>query len=164
MKNESPLKEGNLQAMNRILTAMDSSIDEMIYAPEETLNLMNIKNIDLVKTLNAVVYHAKITNKLCDMKEVIENVEDIYEQFSWTQNCCGNKAISCLKQEESSLTYFFCKEHSYIVDSKSSDYHDLDRELSNTISDLKSMERLLVVVEEQMEYLKSKEINKDMST
>ena len=26
------------------------------------------------------------------------------------------------------------------------------------------MERLLVVVEEQMEYLKSKEINKDMST
>ena len=82
MKNESPLKEGNLQAMNRILTAMDSSIDEMIYAPEETLNLMNIKNIDLVKTLNAVVYHAKITNKLCDMKEVIENVEDIYEQFS----------------------------------------------------------------------------------
>ena len=75
-----------------------------------------------------------------------------------------NKAISCLKQNESISTDFFCKEHSYFVNTDCEGYHDLNSELTTNKSTLKSLERLLVVVEEQMEYLRSKEVDKDTAT
>ena len=89
MMYEQPANEGNLQTMNHILSAMDNSLEQMIYDPEETFNLMDAKNIDLVKILNGNVYSAKITNNLWDVKKVIENIENVYEDFYWTKNNCG---------------------------------------------------------------------------
>ena len=56
----------------------------------------------------------------------------------------------------------YCEEHSNLVGPSSEGQHDFDDELKRDKSALKSLERLLVVVQEQMEYLTSENDNKDM--
>ena len=143
---------------------MEKSLEEMIYEPEETKNLMFMKKIDLVKALDAIVYRVKITNQLCNVKEIIVNLEHGYNKLTCTQHECSDKAIAGLKINEDSPAELYCKTHSSSVDPLSEGYRDLNSELKKSKFTLKSLERLLVVVEEQMEYLRSKEINKDIAT
>ena len=118
---------GNLSILFEVLSNLEKSLEEMIYEPEETQNLMFMKKIDLVKALDAIVYRVKITNQLCDVKEIIGNLKDGFSQLTCTQHGCSDKAIVALKIDEDSPAELYCKTHSSSVDQQSEGYHDLKK-------------------------------------
>ena len=144
------------------LSEMEKSIGEVIEDQKEVDSWMFLKNIDLTKALDAVVYRAKIDNKLCDVKMILSSVEYGFSQLFCTQPDCSEKAIMWHKSSNDTPAGLYCKEHSNLVDPSSEGQHDFDGELRKDRSTLMSLERLLVVVQEQMEYLISENFNKDM--
>ena len=123
---------------------------------------MFLKNIDLTKALDAVVYRAKFNNKLCDVKMILSSVEFGFSQLMCTQSGWSEKAIMWNKSTDDSLAQPLCKDHSNLIYSPSKDRHDFEAELRNDSSALFSLQRLIVVVQEQMEYLISENSNKEM--
>ena len=123
---------------------------------------MFLEKLDLIKNLNAIVYHAKINNQLCNIQEIIANVE-----YGFSQLKCSNhgwsesKVVKILKIDNDSSTKFYCINHLKEADSSSEGYHDVDIELKNIKQALNSLEKLLIVLQDQMEYLKSEDSNKD---
>ena len=144
------------------LSEMEKSFGEVTKDQEEVDSWMFLKSIDLIKALDAIVYRAKIDNKLWDVKMILSNVEYGFNQLLCTQSDCSEKAIMWLKRSKDTLAELYCEEHSNLVDPSSEGQHDFDGELIKDRSALKSLERLLVVVQEQMEYLISENVNKDI--
>ena len=123
---------------------------------------MFLKNIDIAMALDAIVYRAKIDSKLCDVKMITSSVEYGFNQLKCTQSCCSEKAIMCYKRSNDIPAELYWEKHSNLVDPLREGLHDFDAELRKDKSILKSLERLLVIVQEQMEYLESGNANKDM--
>ena len=144
------------------LSEMEKLFGEVTKEQEEVDSWIFLKNIDLTKALDAVVYRAKIDNKLCDVKMILSSVEYGFNQLLCTQSDCSAKAIMWHKLSNDTPAELYCEEHSNLVDPSSKGQHYFESELKKDRSALKSLERLLVVVQEQMEYLISENINKDM--
>ena len=144
------------------LSEMEKSFEKVTEDQEEVDSWMFLKNIDLTKALDAVVYRAKIDNKLCNVKVIQSSVEYGFSQLLCSQPDCSEKAIMWHKRSNDTPAELYCEEHSNLVDPSSEGQHDFDAELRKDRSALKSLERLLVVVQEQMEYLISENFNKDM--
>ena len=66
-----------------------------------------------------------------------------------------------LKHSEDTFAELYCEEHSNLINPLSEGQHYFDNEIKVNSSILKSLERLLIVVQEQMEYSASNNTNKD---
>ena len=53
--------------------------------------------------IDAVVYRAKIDNRLCEVKMTISSVEYGFGQLERTQTGCSQKAIMCHRQSNDIL-------------------------------------------------------------
>ena len=71
----------NLQNAFRKLSKLEESIENVADGQESIKNWIFLKNVDLIKVFDAVVYHAKIDNKLCDIKSIISKVEHGFSQL-----------------------------------------------------------------------------------
>ena len=161
MKSDSSNIE-NIENVIDKLSEIEESFGEVTKDQEEVESWMFLKSIDLTKALDAIVYRAKIDNKLCDVKMILSSVEYGFNQLMCTQSDCSEKAIMWHKRSNDTPAELYCEEHSNLVDPSSEGQHDFDAELRKDKSALKSLERLLVVIQEQMEYLISENANKDM--
>ena len=163
-QKSDPISIENIQNVICKLSEMEESFGEVTKGQEETESWMFLKSIDLTKALDAIVYRAKIDNKLCDVKMILSSVEYGFSQLLCTQCSCYENAIMWHKNNNDNPAELYCEEHSNSVDPSSEGQFYLDSELKKDRKALKSLERLLVVVQEQMEYLNSKNTNKDMVT
>ena len=144
------------------LSEMEKSIGEVTKDQEEVDSWMFLKKIDLIMALDAIVYRAKIDNKLCDVKMILSSVEYGFRLLMCTQSDCSENAIMWYKSKNDTPAELYCEEHSNFIDSSSEGQHYFESELKKDRKALKSLERLLVVVQEQMEYLIGENSNKDM--
>ena len=163
LKSDSINIENIKNAIDK-LSEMEKSFGEVTKDKEEVDSWMFLKNIDLIKALDAIVYRAKIDNKLCDVKMILLSVEYGFSQLLCTQSACSEKAKMWHKHSNDIPAELYCEEHLHLVDPSSEGQQYLNSELNKDRSALKSLERLLVVVQEQMEYLISENANKDMVT
>ena len=161
LKSDSMNIENIKNAIDK-LSEIEKSFEEETKDQEEVENWMFLKSIDLTKALDAIVYRAKIDNKLCDVKMILSSVEYGFNQLMCTQSDCSENAIMWHKRINDTPAELYCEEHSNLVDPSSEGQHYFDSELKKDRSALKFLERLLVVVQEQMEYLISEIANKDM--
>ena len=99
-KESSPVKQKsdsinieNIKNAIDKLSEMEKSFGEVTKDQEEVDSWMFLKSIDLTKALDAVVYRAKIDNKLCDVKMILSSVEYGFSQLLCTQSDCSEKAI-----------------------------------------------------------------------
>ena len=83
-KESSANKEDLIKAIER-LEKVEKSFEEVEQDREEVKSWMFLKNIDLIKALDAIVYRAKIDNRLCDVKKIISNVKDGFDLLVCTQ-------------------------------------------------------------------------------
>ena len=144
------------------LSKIEKKLEKVTKDEEVVNNWMFLKKIDLTKALDAVVYSAKIDNKLWDVKLILASVEYGFSQLLCTQSGCSENAIMWHKHSNDTPAELYCEEHSNFVDPSSEGQHYFDGELKKDKKALKSLERLLVVIQEQMEYLISENSNKDM--
>ena len=167
-EESSPVKQKSYsKCIKNLKSAIDkvSEIEESLWEEtkdqEEVEELMLLKKIDLINAFDAVVYRAKIDNKLCDVKMILSNVKYGFNQLMCTQSDCSKKAIMWYKRKNDTPAELYCEEHSDLIGPSSEGQHYFDSELKKDRKTLKSLERLLVVVQEQMEYLKSENTNKE---
>ena len=161
LQSDSTYIENIKNAIDK-LSKIEKSFEKVTKDEEVVNNWMFLKKIDLIKALDAVVYHAKIDNKLWDVKMIISSVEYGFSQLICSQSDCPEKAIMWHKRSNDTPAVLYCEEHSNLVDPLSENQHYFDGELKKDKKTLNSLERLLVVVQEQMEYLISENANKDM--
>ena len=155
----------NIQNIKKVinkLSEIEKSFGKVTKDHGEVESWMFLKSIDLIKALDAVVYSAKINNKLWDVKMILSSVEYGFNQLICTQSDCSEKAIMWHKHSIDTPAKLYCEEHSNFVDPSSEGQHYFDGELKKDRKALKSLERLLIVIQEQMEYLMSENSNKDM--
>ena len=144
------------------LSEIEESFREETKDQEKVERWMFLKKIDLINVFDAVVYRAKIDNNLWDVKMILSSVEYGFNQLMCNQSDCSEKAIMWYKHKNDTPAELYCEEHSNLIDPSSEGQHYFDGELKKDRKTLKSLERLLVVVQEQMEYLVSENANKDM--
>ena len=162
-REKDSIKKQNIQSVIRNLSKIEKSFDKVTQDQEEAKSWIFLKDIDLIMALDAVVYRAKIDNKLCNVKMIISSVKYGFGQLKCIRSGCSEKAIMCHKRNNDIPADLYWEKHSNLVDPLSEDLHYFDAELKNDLSILKSLEKLLVVLQEQMEYLISENDNKDMS-
>ena len=155
----SPIK--NLQDAINELTRMEASFTKLTKDPEIVGSWMFLKEIDLVRVLDATVYNAKIDNKLCDVKMIISSIKKGFNNLVCTQVGCIHKAVMWHKLSNDTPAELYWEKHSNLVDPHIEGQNDFDAERRKDISILESLERLLVVVQEQMEFLKDDNLKKD---
>ena len=157
-ENSSPAMQKNwiskvdLQSAIEKLSEIEKSFEKVDNNQEEIKSWIFLKDIDLTKALDAIVYRAKIDNKLCDVKTIISRIEYGFDQLKCSQSDCFEKAIMCHKWSNDNPAKLYCDEHSISADQLSEGVYYLDAELRKDKSILISLERLIVVVQEQMEY------------
>ena len=134
------------------LTKLGKSLKEVIYDEEETKNLKLVRDIDLVEVLDAIVYNVEINN-LWDIKEIIKNIQIGFDKLICTQSHWGKKAIMCLKYNDDSQAELYWDIHSTSVYLASEGKIELKSELNEDIFILESLEKLLIILQEQMKYL-----------
>ena len=150
---DSPIK--NLQDAINELTVMEASFSKVTKDPKIVGSLMFLKEVDLISVLDATVYNAKIDNKLCDVKMIISSIKKGFNNLVCTQVGCIHKAVMIHKISIDAPAELYWKEHLNLVDIINEDLYDIDAELRKDILILESLEKLLVVVQEQIEYLKT---------
>ena len=111
---DSPIT--NLQNAIDDLTEIETSFSEVINDPEIVDSWMFLKEIDLIRTLDAIVYNAKIDNKLCDVKMIISSIEKGFNNLVCTQAGCIQKAVMWHKLNNDTPAELYCREHSDLVD------------------------------------------------
>ena len=122
-----------------------------------------LTNINLVKFLDAIVYRVKINKNLCDVKLIISCIEQGFSSLNCSQERCGAKAVMWVKLDTDIQAELFCEEHAKSINHFTASQHYFDSELKVNRSILFSLERLLIVIQEQMEYLRSVNSNKNMT-
>ena len=163
-QEDSSISKEEFQRAIDKLSEIEKSFDKVVQDQENAKSWMFLKNIDLIMALDAIVYHVKIDKKLCDIKKITSSVKYGFSQLKCTQPGCFKKAVMCHKRSVDIPAELYCKEHSNFVDPLSEDLHDFKAELRRNKSILKSLEKQLVVVQEQMKYFQSESSNKDMIT
>ena len=68
--------------------------------PNLTKGLLYLKNIDLIESLDAIVYKLEITNELCNINDVITKVENGFSKLKCSQPKCHQNAIMYVKTDE----------------------------------------------------------------
>ena len=116
-----PISKENIQSAIDKLSEIERSFGEVVQDQEEVNNWMFLKDINLPMALDAIIYHAKIDNKLCDVKMIISSVEDGFNQLKCTQSGCSLKAIMCQKQNNDTPAKLYCEKHSHLVDQLNKD-------------------------------------------
>ena len=153
-------KEELLSTIDK-LSEIEKSFAEVDQDQNEVKSWMLLKDIDLTMALDAIVYRAKIDNKFCDVKKVILNLENGFSQLKCTQSGCSEKAVMWHKLSNDIPAKLYCEKHSNLIVPQSESQHYFDRELKDDWKILTYIERLLVVVQEQMECLKNENANND---
>ena len=168
--------KSNLQVVLNQLTKVEKLYEEVHKSPEESKNLMFLRNIDLIKTLDATVYKANIDNKLCDVKIIMLTLENGFSQLRWSQHFWDEKAAMCIKSNNDAQAELLSCIESTLSGNNTEEYHFneaglfkerevlyLFSELSNNKSMLNSLEKQLVIVQEQMEYIKWEDVRNDFT-
>ena len=78
-----------------------------------------------------------------------------------SQSECCNKAIAVSKVKSDTPAQLYCDIHAESIDLSSEELHILETELKEAIGALESMERMLLILQEQMEYMRCKDIDLD---
>ena len=146
------------------LNKLDKSLKKVIYDEEETRNLNLAKDMDLVKVLDGIVYNVEITNKLWDVKELANNIQIGFNNLLCTQYHWNRRAIMYSKYNDDSQAEFYWDIHSKSVLLPSEQKIDLENELKEDISILESLEKLLIILQEQMKFLEIEKENIDKIT
>ena len=160
-QDECSIKNKKIHIAIDKLSEIEKSFAEVDLDQKEVKSWMLLKDINLTMAFDAIVYRAKIDNKFCDIKKVILNLENGFSQLKCTQSGCSEKAIICHKLSNDIPAKLYCEEHSNLVVPLSEGLHYFDRELKDDWKILTYIERLLVVVQEQMECLISENANND---
>ena len=147
-----------------VLTKLHNSSNKAINDEEETKNLNFVKDIDLVEVLDAIVYNVEINNNLWDVKEIIKNIQIGFDKLMCTQSHWDNKAIMCLKYDDDSPAELYWDIHSKAVYLAREGKIELKNELDEDIYILESLEKLLIILQEQMKYLEIERENIDIVT
>ena len=153
-------QSGGLENALKELSILEKSLQDVVNHSDNK-NLMFLEDIDLIKALDAIVYTAKIDNKLCNIKEIIENIETAFGTLKCTQDNCSETATMCLKFGKDTPAELYWKIHSYEVDPLRKKQYNFDEKLSKQKFILNYLEKLLIVVQEQMGYLNSDNVNLD---
>ena len=132
---------------------LDESLRETIFDEEKTKDLMSIKNIDLIEVLDATVYNVEITNKLWDVKDIIKKIKIGFDRLMCTQFPWDQKAIKCNKYDDDSQDELYWEFHSKSPYLALKSMIELESELKKDIFTLESLEKLLIILQEQMKYL-----------
>ena len=139
------------------LTTLESTIEKETWDQEQTENIMMLGELDFIKALDAIVYSAIIDNNLWDVKEIIQNIKYGFGELKCTQLDCWNEAIMCQEINSNYPAELFCNIHSKSVDPSRGNLHNFEAGLKKDIEALESMEKMLLILQEQMEYIKSKD-------
>ena len=94
--SKEDFQSGGLENALKELSILEKSLQDVVNHSGNH-DLMFLEDIDLIKALDAIVYTAKIDNKLCNIKEIIENIETGFGNLKCTQDNCGETATMCLK-------------------------------------------------------------------
>ena len=156
-ENKGSILTENIENAVKQLTRLERSIKMDEINSEQMKNLMFLDKFNFLKTLDAIVYKAKIDNKICNFNEIIEGIEFGFNKLKCSQPRWNNKAVTCLKANEDDIAELFCQKHLKSVDPFSEGQHDLNSELNQHIKILKSLENMLIVFQEQMEWVKNEE-------
>ena len=127
----SPIK--NLQDAIDELIGLETSFAKVTKDPEIVGSWMFLKEIDLIRILDATVYNAKIDNKLCDVKMIISNIRKGCDSLKCTQVDCIQKAVMLHKLSKDTPAELYCEEHSNLVDPLKEGLHNFDAELKKKI-------------------------------
>ena len=160
-QEECSISKEKLQSTIDKLSEIEKSFAEVDQDQEEVKSWMLLKDIDLTMALDAIFYRAKIDNKFCNVKTIISNVKDGFSQLKCTQSGCSEKVAMWHKLSNDIPAKLYCEEHSNLVALQSESRHYFDNELKDNWRILTYIERLLVVVQEQMECLISENANND---
>ena len=104
--------------------------------------------------MSSIFIPTKFDNKLCDFKKIKENIQIGFENLKCTQQNCNETATIYIKDSIDNPAILYWKDHSYKVRDSENEL-SLNRLLSNQISNLNYLERLLIVLQYEMEYLES---------
>ena len=160
-QDECSIKNKKIHIAIDKLSEIEKSFGELVQDQEEVKSWIFRKDIDLIMALDAIVYRAKIDNKLCDVKMIKSSVEYGFSQLKCSQSGWSEKAVMCHKLSNEIPAKLYCDEHSNLVDPLSEGLYYFDRELKDNWKILTYIERLLVVVQVQMECLISENANND---
>ena len=76
----------NIENAVKQLTALERSMKKDEINSDQLKNLMFLDKFNFLKTLDAIVYKAKIDNKICNFNEIIEGIEFGYGNLKCTQD------------------------------------------------------------------------------
>ena len=91
------------------LSEIKISLRQMKDYQEFAKNWMFLKDINLIKVLDAVVYGAKIDNKYCDFKMIISSIEYGFEQLKCSYTECSEMATMCYKRNNDTSAELYWK-------------------------------------------------------
>ena len=75
----------NIENAVKQLTRLEKSMKKDEINSEQLKNLMFLDKFNFLKTLDAIVYKAKIDNKICNFNEIIEGIKLGYGKLKCTQ-------------------------------------------------------------------------------
>ena len=125
---------------------------------KELKEFNQIKNIDLCQALKGTPFSAHI-NMLFDTNEIIENLEVAFANLDC--EICGKQAEIVYKGNEETPEQLYCKTHFYSYGFCSLPSLKLSHELRLHKVVLKDLERLMILLQERMEYFYIEDNKKD---
>ena len=85
-QEECSIKNKKIHIAIDKLSEIEKSFGEVDQDQEEVKSWIFLKDIDLIMALDAIVYRAKIDNKLCDVKMIKSSVEYGFSQLKCSQS------------------------------------------------------------------------------
>ena len=76
---EDTFEKSNFEVIVKQLKELEKeSFENFKFNSEEVKTLMYFQKINLIKELDAIVYKTRITNELCNIKDIIADLENGY--------------------------------------------------------------------------------------
>ena len=119
-----------------------------------------MEDFDLINALDAKVYKLDTTNLNININDLIVKINNGFSKLICTQPECNQKAIMYIKNLGDTSTKVYWEEHTKLYENNSNHFQNLEDELKRNILILKNLEKKLIILEVQMEYIRDKDAGK----
>ena len=142
------LKFSNLEGTFDELSVLEKSLQEA--ANQSEFKSLKFQDIDFSKMLDSIIYTAEIDNKLSKLKKVITNIQTGFKNLICTQDSCIEKATFYFQIDKDTPAKIYWDNHSNEIDPLRNKLSRLDKKLNKQILNLNYLERLLILVQENI--------------
>ena len=119
-----------------------------------------MEDFDLIDALDAKVYKLDTTNPNFNINDLIVKINNGFSKLICTQPKCNQKAIMYFKNLGDTSTKLYWEEHTKLSGNNYILLKNLDDEFKRNILILKNLEKKLIILDVQMEYIRDEDAGK----